>query len=122
MRAVFLAGATAKGVPIAVATAVFEQLRAFGSYSFPKSHAAAFAVIVYQSAWLKRYHGAAFFCALLNNQPMGFWPPAVLIGDARRHGLASCRPTLSAVRRAAHWRLAESGWDSAPSTDWARCR
>jgi DNA polymerase III alpha subunit len=50
MRAAFLAGATAKGVPIAVATAVFEQLRAFGSYSFPKSHAAAFAVIVYQSA------------------------------------------------------------------------
>jgi error-prone DNA polymerase len=70
LRTVFLAGAVAKGVPIAVATAVFEQLRAFGSYSFPKSHAAAFAVIVYQSAWLKRYHPAAFFCALLNNQPM----------------------------------------------------
>ena len=88
LRAAFLAGAAAKGVTVAVATAVFEQLRAFGSYSFPKSHAAAFAVIVYQSAWLKRYHPAAFACALLNNQPMGFWPPAVLVGDAKRHGVA----------------------------------
>jgi len=88
LREAFLRGAAAKGVPLSVATAVFEQLRAFGNYSFPKSHAAAFAVIVYQSAWLKRYHAAAFFCALLNNQPMGFWPPSVLIGDARRHGVA----------------------------------
>src|SRR6266545_1395864 len=88
LREAFLRGAEAKGVLLGVATAVFEQLRAFGSYSFPKSHAAAFAVIVYQSAWLKRYHTAALFCALLNNQPMGFWPPSVLMGDARRHGLA----------------------------------
>ncbi len=87
LRAAFLGGAAARGAPLSVAAAVFEQLRAFGSYSFPKSHAAAFAVIVYQSAWLKRYHTAAFFCALLNNQPMGFWPPSVLIGDAKRHGL-----------------------------------
>jgi error-prone DNA polymerase len=96
MRAAFLAGATAKDVPIAVATAVFEQLRAFGGYAFPKSHAAAFAVIVYQSAWLKRYHAAAFFCALLNNQPMGFWPPSVLVGDARRHGITILPPDIHA--------------------------
>src|SRR5690242_10797662 len=87
MRAVFLAGATAKGVPIAVATAVFDQLRAFGGYAFPKSHAAAFAVIVYQSAWLKCYYPAAFYCAILRNQPMGFWAPSVIVGDARRHGI-----------------------------------
>ncbi|HEX5691983.1 MAG TPA: error-prone DNA polymerase, partial [Roseiflexaceae bacterium] len=87
LRAAFVAGATARGVSDGIAAAVFEQLRAFGSYSFPKSHAAAFAVLVYQSAWLKRYHAAAFFCALLNNQPMGFWPPAILVRDAQRHGV-----------------------------------
>jgi error-prone DNA polymerase len=87
-RAVFLAGAQANGVSTAVAETVFAQLRAFGSYSFAKSHAAAFAVLVYQSAWLKYYQPAAFYTALLNNQPMGFWSPAVLVGDARRHGIA----------------------------------
>jgi error-prone DNA polymerase len=66
----FVAGAQAKGVSAAIANAVFDQLRAFGGYAFPKSHAAAFAVIVYQSAWLKCYYPAAFFCAILNNQPM----------------------------------------------------
>jgi error-prone DNA polymerase len=96
LRAAFLAGAATKDVPIAVATAVFDQLRAFGSYSFPKSHAAAFAVIVYQSAWLKRYYSAALFCGLLNAQPMGFWPPSVLIGDARHHGVAILPPDIHA--------------------------
>ncbi|UCC89484.1 MAG: DNA polymerase III subunit alpha, partial [Anaerolineales bacterium] len=81
----FLEGAQARGVPEPVAEAVFGQLKAFGGYSFPKSHAAAFAVLVYQSAWLKRYYPEAFYTALLNNQPMGFWSPAVLVGDARRH-------------------------------------
>ncbi len=87
-RAAFLAGAESKGVPTEIAEAVFAQLQAFGGYSFAKSHAAAFAVPVYQSAWLKRYHPAAFYTALLNHQPMGFWSPAVLVGDAKRHGLA----------------------------------
>jgi error-prone DNA polymerase len=84
----FVAGAQAKGVSASIANAIFEQLRAFGGYAFPKSHAAAFAVIVYQSAWLKRYYAAAFYCAILNNQPMGFWPPSVIVGDARRHGVS----------------------------------
>src|SRR5262249_28718034 len=87
LRGAFLTGARARGVSEAIAAAVFDQLRAFGSYSFPKSHAAAFAVLVYQSAWLKYYYPAAFYCALLNNQPMGFWPPAILIRDAQRHGI-----------------------------------
>jgi error-prone DNA polymerase len=95
LRDAFLGGAAAKGVPSHVGVAVFEQLCAFGSYSFPKSHAAAFAVLVYQSAWLKRYHPAAFYCALLNNQPMGFWPPAVLIGDAKRHGVTVVRSDIN---------------------------
>jgi error-prone DNA polymerase len=87
LREAFLAGAERRGVALGTAEAVFRQLEAFGGYSFPKSHALAFAVIVYQSAWLKRYHPAPFLAALLNHQPMGFWPPAVLVRDARRHGV-----------------------------------
>jgi error-prone DNA polymerase len=87
LRGDFLAGAQAREVPEPVAAAVFAQLKAFGGYSSPKSHASAFAVLVYQSAWLKRYHPTAFYAALLNHQPLGFWPPAILVGDARRHGI-----------------------------------
>ena len=87
LRDAFLKGAQGRGVPQTVAEEVFARLQAFGSYSFPKSHAAAFAVLVYQSAWLKCYYPAAFYVALLNNQPMGFWSPAVLVGDARRRAI-----------------------------------
>ncbi len=87
LRAEFLRGAEARGVPTAVAEQVFAQLKAFGSYSFPKSHAASFAVLVYQSAWLKRYHPLAWYAAILNNRPMGFWSPAVVVNDAKRHGI-----------------------------------
>ncbi|MBZ0292376.1 MAG: error-prone DNA polymerase, partial [Anaerolineae bacterium] len=83
----FISGAVQKGVEATIAESVFEALRAFGSYSFPKSHAAAFAVLVYRSAWLKRYFAPAYFVALLNNQPMGFWSPAVLVNDMQRHGI-----------------------------------
>jgi len=83
----FLDGAARKGVENPIADAVFDTLRAFGGYSFPKSHAAAFAVLVYQSAWFKHYHPAAFYAALLNHQPMGFWSPAAIVNDAKRHGI-----------------------------------
>ncbi|MEO8609558.1 MAG: error-prone DNA polymerase [Chloroflexota bacterium] len=83
----FLQGAAQKDVLESVAEDVFTGLKAFGGYSFPKSHAAAFAVLVWESAWLKYYHPAAFYTALLNNQPMGFWSPAVIVNDARRHGI-----------------------------------
>lgn len=83
----FIEGAVENDVLAPVAEDVFSSLKAFGGYSFPKSHAAAFAVLVYQSAWLKHYHPAAFYTALLNNQPMGFWSPAVIVNDARRHGI-----------------------------------
>jgi len=86
-HAAFLEGAQANGVEQIIASGVFDTLRAFGGYSFPKSHAAAFAVLVYQSAWLKRYHPQAFYAALLDNQPMGFWSPAVIVNDAKRHGI-----------------------------------
>jgi error-prone DNA polymerase len=83
----FIEGALAKNVPENIALLVFEKLLGFGSYSFPKSHAAAFAVLVYQSAWLRCYHPAPFFSALLNNQPMGFYTPSVIVNDAKRHGI-----------------------------------
>ncbi len=86
-RAAFLIGAEANGVTAVIAETVFAQLLAFGGYSFAKSHAAAFAVLVYQSAWLKRYHPHAFYAALLNNQPMGFWNAAVLVNELRRQGI-----------------------------------
>jgi error-prone DNA polymerase len=83
----FLSGAQAKGVPADIAETVFDQLRAFGSYAFAKSHASSFAVLVYQSAWLKRYYPVQYYVSLMNNQPMGFWAPSVILGDARRHGI-----------------------------------
>jgi error-prone DNA polymerase len=66
---------------------VFEQIRGFGEYGFPESHAASFALLVYASAWIKRYHPAAFCAALLNSQPMGFYAPAQIIRDAIEHGV-----------------------------------
>jgi len=84
----FLQGAAERGVGTEAAEQVFQQLRAFGGYSFPKSHAAAFAVLTYQSAWLRCYHPLAFFAALLRHQPMGFYPAHVVVSEARRCGVA----------------------------------
>ncbi|MEZ6129808.1 MAG: error-prone DNA polymerase [Planctomycetaceae bacterium] len=70
---------------------VFKQISGFGEYGFPESHAASFALLVYVSAWLKRYHPAVFCAALINSQPMGFYAPAQLVRDAREHGV-SVRP------------------------------
>lgn len=64
---------------------LFEQIKGFGGYGFPESHSASFALLVYVSAWLKCHHPAAFYCGLLNSQPMGFYTPSQLIQDARRH-------------------------------------
>ena len=66
---------------------VFEQIKGFGSYGFPESHAASFALLVYVSAWMKCHEPAIFCCALLNSQPMGFYSPAQLVQDARDHGV-----------------------------------
>ena len=80
----FAAGAEERGVPDHVARTVFQQILAFSAFGFPKSHSAAFALLAYQSAWLRHHHPAAFLCALLMEQPMGFYPPASLIRDAER--------------------------------------
>ena len=67
------------------ARSIFSQIQGFGEYGFPESHAASFALLVYSSAWLKRHEPAAFTCALINSQPMGFYAPAQLVRDAREH-------------------------------------
>ncbi|MCO4762909.1 MAG: error-prone DNA polymerase [Myxococcales bacterium] len=77
----------AKGIAEEFASRVFEQIRGFGEYGFPESHAASFALISYATAWLRCHYPAIFTCALLNSQPMGFYSPATLIDDARRHGV-----------------------------------
>ena len=65
----------------------FNQIKGFGSYGFPESHAASFAQLVYVSSWLKHFHPDAFCCGLLNSQPMGFYAPAQIVGDARKNGV-----------------------------------
>ncbi|MFN7783661.1 MAG: error-prone DNA polymerase [Lysobacterales bacterium] len=86
-RARILEGMDARGYPPEFAEQVFEQIKGFGSYGFPESHAASFALITYVSCWLKCHHPDAFACALLNAQPLGFYSTAQLIADARRHGV-----------------------------------
>jgi len=95
LRTRFVTGAAAQGIDTATAEAIFTQLASFAGYGFCKSHAASFALIAYQTLWLKRYHPAAFYCALLNQQPMGFYPPEVLVGDALRHGVATLPPAIA---------------------------
>jgi len=87
LRERFLAGMAANGYPAEFAERCFSQIEGFGSYGFPESHAASFALLVYASAWLKCHHPAVFACALLNSQPMGFYAPAQIVRDAREHGV-----------------------------------
>ncbi len=77
-----------KGIAVEFAERVFEQIRGFGEYGFPESHAASFALIAYATAWLKCHYPAEFACALLNAQPMGFYMPATIVEDAKRHDVA----------------------------------
>ena len=88
LRAPFVDGARAKGVEGNVANEIFRQIAAFAEFGFCKSHAAAFALTAYHTAHLKLYYPSEFYVALLNNQPMGFYSPAVIAGDAKRHGVA----------------------------------
>ena len=86
-RIKLLEGMQQRGLSEAFAQQVFQQIRGFGEYGFPESHAASFALLVYASAYLKCHYPAAFCAALLNSQPMGFYAPAQLVADARRHGV-----------------------------------
>jgi error-prone DNA polymerase len=94
-RGRFVEGAVARDVGKEVANAVFDKLVGFSGFGFPKSHAAAFALLAYQSAWLRHHHPAEFLCALLNAQPMGFYPPASLVRDAQRRGVEVRPPEVN---------------------------
>ena len=117
-RAQLLQGLAVNGYDPDFAQRLCQQIEGFGSYGFPESHAASFALLVYASAWLKCFEPAAFLAALLNSQPMGFYAPSQLIQDARRHGVevdagtlrvlatAAALATLAGHRRQALWQAA----------------
>ena len=80
-------GMTQNGYSIEFAETCLNQIKGFSEYGFPESHAASFALLVYASAWLKRFHPSEFYCALLNSQPMGFYSPSQIVRDAQKHGI-----------------------------------
>jgi len=82
-----IAGMARNGIPEETGRRIYNQINAFADYGFPESHAASFALIVYATAWLRHYYAPEYLCAILNAQPMGFYAPATLIEDAKRHGV-----------------------------------
>ena len=92
-------GMLQRGYPRQFAEQIYKQIRGFGEYGFPESHAASFALLVYASAWLKCYYPAAFCAALLNSQPLGFYTPGQLVRDALAHNVT----VLPADVNASHW-------------------
>lgn len=94
LRARFVSGAADNGIDAEMAGSVFSQLAGYAGFGFCKSHSASFALIAYQSLWLRQYHPAEFYASLLNNQPMGFYSPEVILGDARRHGVDVLPPDI----------------------------
>ena len=101
----FVEGALGRGVDRETAERVFQKLNGFAAFGFPKSHAAAFGLLAYQSAWLRHHYPGEFLCALLNAQPMGFYPPASLVRDAQRRGVEVRSPDVN--RSAAECALEE---------------
>ena len=121
----FIEGAEGKGVDAAIADTVFDKLVGFSGFGFPKAHEAAFGLLAYQSTWLRHYYPAEFLCALLNEQPMGFYPPSTLVRDGQRHGVevlpvdvnlsgARCVVELDAVRIGLNY-ISSVGKDDAES-------
>ncbi|WP_329060565.1 error-prone DNA polymerase [Amycolatopsis sp. NBC_01480] len=92
----FFEGASANGIAGGLADTIYEQIRAFSGYGFPESHSMSFALLVYASAYFKKYYPAAFCAGLLRAQPMGFYSPQSLVQDARRHGVTARRPDINA--------------------------
>ena len=91
----FVEGAARNGVDPVTADRVYDKLAAFSGFGFPKSHAAAFGLLAYQSAWLRHHYPAEFLCSLLNAQPMGFYPPSSLVRDAQRRGVEVRPPDVN---------------------------
>ncbi|MCK6564868.1 MAG: error-prone DNA polymerase [Dehalococcoidia bacterium] len=101
LAAEFLEGAKRQGVSAEAAAVAFAKMAAFAAFGFPKSHAVAFALLAYESCWLRYHYPAAYFCALFNSQPMGFYSVEVLTGDARRHGIEVLGPDVNRSRAGA---------------------
>jgi error-prone DNA polymerase len=95
MRGRFVSGALEQGVDGDLANQIYDKLAGFSGFGFPKSHSAAFALLAYQSAWLRHHYPAEFLCALLNAQPMGFYPPASLVRDGQRRGVEVLPPDVN---------------------------
>ena len=114
----FVEGAMSRGVPEETALRIFGKVN--GHYMFPESHSHAFAVTAYQAAWLKRHHPLEFFTALMNNQPMGFYPLETLKEDARRFGVPFLNPCVNRSHGAMHPDTrAPSCWGCGSSRTWA---
>lgn len=94
----FIEGAMANGVAGKTAQSIFEQIIGFSGFGFPKAHSAAFGLLAYQSAWLKVHYGPEYLASLLNEQPMGFYPPDSLVQEARRSGIGILPPDINASR------------------------
>jgi error-prone DNA polymerase len=112
----FMAGARANGVAADTAAEVFRQLAAFAEFGFCKSHAAAFALVAYQTLYLKVHFPAEFYCALLNHQPLGFYIPEVLMGDAQRHGVPILRPDVNRSQNTCTLEASSPKPDAAPTS------
>jgi error-prone DNA polymerase len=84
-----------QGIPEETARQIFKRLQGFAAFGFPKSHAVAFALLAYESAWLRHHYPVEFYCALFNNQPMGFYSLEMLVGDARRHNIHFLPPNVN---------------------------
>ena len=91
----FIAGARERGATQEVAERVFEQVHGFSGFGFPKAHAVAFGLLAYQSTWLRVHYGPEFLCSLLNEQPMGFYPPDALVHEAQRKGIEVLPPSVN---------------------------
>jgi error-prone DNA polymerase len=121
----FLVGAVgAKKVPLETAEQVWEQIQGFAGFGFPKAHSAAFGLLAYQSAWLRVHRGPEFLCALLNEQPMGFYPPDALVQEARRRDIPIAPPDANRSKTPCHaettrrWAENTPIWrEIGPSTD-----
>jgi error-prone DNA polymerase len=98
----FVAGATERGVPPEIAERVWQQIQGFSGFGFPKAHSAAFGLLAYQSAWLRVHRGPEFLSSLLNEQPMGFYPPDSLVHEAQRRGIRVMPPDANRSRALCH--------------------
>jgi error-prone DNA polymerase len=104
----FLVGAVgANEVPLETAERVWEQIQGFAGFGFPKAHSAAFGLLAYQSAWLREHRAEEFLCALLNEQPMGFYPPDALVQEARRRNIPIASPDVNRSRVPCHVEAAD---------------